>query len=153
MKSKFEFRPIEKTYSDPVTASFRPGIPFGREFSRGDVVLLHPEISSSKIFLNSNILREALLNSKSFIEEKLGLVIVEALPEIKENKKAANKRAKDKKAEEVKEEVTIEGVTEIPEGAEVVDEVVIDAPEEVAEELTEALNDELVMDDPLEGLE
>lgn len=150
MKSKFEFRPIEKTFSDPVATSFRPGIPFGREFSRGDVVLLHPEISSSKTFLNSNILREALLNSKSFIEEKLGLVIVEASPEIKENKKAANKRAKDKKVEE---EVTIEGVTEIPEGAEVVDEVVIDAPAEVAEEITEALNNDLVMDDPLEGLE
>lgn len=153
MKSKFEFRPIERTFSDPVATSFRPGIPFGREFSRGDIVLLHPEISSSKTFLNSKILREALLNSKSFIEERLGLVIVEASPEIKENKKAANKRAKDKKAEEIKEEVTIEGVTEIPEGAEVKEEVVIDAPEEVAEEITEALNNDLVMDDPLEGLE
>lgn len=150
MKSKFEFRPIERTFSDPVATSFRPGIPFGREFSRGDIVLLHPEISSSKTFLNSKILREALLNSKSFIEERLGLVIVEASPEIKENKKAANKRAKDKKVEE---EVTIEGVTEIPEGAEVKEEVVIDAPEEVAEEITEALNNDLVMDDPLEGLE
>ena len=78
MRSNFKFKPVNKTFSDPVAATFKPGIPFGRNFSKGDIVLLHSEISSSKIYLNSNILRDAMLNSKEYLEEALGLIISDA---------------------------------------------------------------------------
>lgn len=78
MKSKFEFKPVSKTFSDPVAAQFKPGAPFGREFSRGDIVLLHPEISASKLYLNSNVLRDAMLRSKEYLEEALEIKIIDA---------------------------------------------------------------------------
>jgi hypothetical protein len=143
MKSKFEFRPVNRTFSDPVAAQFKPGTPFGREYSRGDVVLLHPEISSSKIYLNSNVLRDAMLTSKEYLEEALGLIISDAanIEEVKEE--APKKETKPKKTskKEVPEvtEVVIEGVNEIPEGEEVKEEVVIDAPVEVAEAVADSL--------------
>jgi len=138
MKSKFEFRPVERTFSDPIAAQFKPGAPFGREYSRGDIVLLHPEISSSKVFLNSKVLRDAILSSKEYLEEALGLVISDAhnVEEVKEEPKKETKKRSKKADESVKEEVTevtIEGVNEIPENAEVAEEVIIDAPAEVAE--------------------
>lgn len=148
MKSKFEFRPVERTFSDPIAAQFKPGAPFGREYSRGDIVLLHPEISSSKIYLNSKVLRDAILASKDYVEEVLGLVISDALnvEETKEAKKETKAKKNSKKVEEPKEEpveevteVTIEGVNEVPEGEEIKEEVVIDAPVEVAEEITNSL--------------
>lgn len=149
MKSKFEFRPVERTFSDPVAAQFKPGAPFGREYSRGDVVLLHPEISSSKIYLNSKVLRDAILASKDYIEEVLGLVISDALnvEETKEAKKETKAKKNSKKVEEPKAEepveevteVTIEGVNEVPEGEEIKEEVVIDAPAEVAEAIADSL--------------
>jgi hypothetical protein len=143
MKSKFEFRPVNRTFSDPVAAQFKPGTPFGREYSRGDVVLLHPEISSSKIYLNSNVLRDAMLTSKEYLEEALGLIISDAtnIEEVKEE--APKKETKPKKTskKEVPEvtEVVIEGVNEVPEGEEVKEEVVIDAPVEVAEAVADSL--------------
>ncbi len=143
MKSKFEFRPVNRTFSDPVAAQFKPGTPFGREYSRGDVVLLHPEISSSKIYLNSNVLRDAMLTSKEYLEEALGLIISDAanVEEVKEE--APKKESKPKKTskKEVPEvtEVVIEGVNEVPEGEEVKEEVVIDAPVEVAEAVADSL--------------
>lgn len=147
MKSKFEFRPVNRTFSDPVAAQFKPGAPFGREYSRGDIVLLHPEISSSKIYLNSNILRDAILASKEYLEEALGLVISDAknVEEVKEE--APKKETKSKKGSKKEEpapveevtEVTIEGVNEVPEGEEIKEEVVIDAPVEVAEAVADSL--------------
>ena len=144
MRSNFKFKTVNKTFSDPVAATFKPGIPFGRNFSKGDIVLLHSEISSSKIYLNSNILRDAMLNSKEYLEEALGLIIsdarnVEEAPakEVKKNSKKAK----------VVEEVVIEGVDEVPENVEVKDEVVIDAPAEVAEEITNSL---ILEEEPLE---
>lgn len=71
----FKFKPTNKTYSDPVAATFVPGIPFGREYSRGDICLLNEGFQSSKMFLNSKILREAILNSKEYLEEVLEISI------------------------------------------------------------------------------
>lgn len=117
MKSKFEFRPVEKTFSDPIAAQFKPGAPFGREYSRGDIVLLHPEISSSKVFLNSKVLRDAILTSKEYLEEVLGLVISDAynVEEVKEEPKKEPKKRSKKADEPIKEEVTevIEGTLHI----------------------------------------
>lgn len=73
----FVFKPTTKTYSDPVAATFTPGIPFGREKSKGDICLLHEGFSASKIFLNSHVLREAILNSKDYLEEVLQLRITD----------------------------------------------------------------------------
>lgn len=73
----FRFKPTTQTYSDPVSATFKPGIPFGREYSKGDMCLLHDGFQSSKIFLNSTVLREAILNSKEYLEEALGLKITD----------------------------------------------------------------------------
>lgn len=109
MKCKFEFKPVEKTFSDPVAAVFKPGTPFGREYSRGDIVLLHPEISSSKVFLNSLILKDALLDSREYLEEKLGIVITEK--EVPKEKKSTKKTKETVKVEEPIEE-PIEEITE-----------------------------------------
>lgn len=73
----FVFKPTKQTYSDPVSATFLPGLPFGREKSKGDICLLHEGFASSKIFLNSGVLREAMLNSKDYLEEVLGLKITD----------------------------------------------------------------------------
>ena len=73
----FVFKPTKQTYSDPVSATFLPGIPFGREKSRGDICLLHEGFAASKIFLNSLVLREAILNSKDFLEEVLDIKITD----------------------------------------------------------------------------
>lgn len=73
----FVFKPTAKTYSDPIAATFVPGIPFGREKSRGDICLLHEGFSSSRIYLNSHVLREAILNSKDFLEEVLDIKITD----------------------------------------------------------------------------
>lgn len=44
-----------------------------------------------------------------------------------------------KKNDEIKEEIKIEGVNEIPENADVVDEVEIETPDEVSEEIVQAV--------------
>jgi hypothetical protein len=75
----FVFKPTTKTYSDPVSATFIPGIPFGREYCRGDICLLHEGFAASKMFLNSKVLREAILNSKEYLEEVLDLKITDKL--------------------------------------------------------------------------
>lgn len=154
----FKFKPTKKTYSDPIAATFKPGIPFGRKYSTGDICLIHDGFQGSKTFLNSKILREALLNSKEFLEEVLeisiedkrnhekepkeNMEVIEAdlakgnVPEsgkelILDSEDLIVGNADSEASEEVAEEVIIEGVNEIPEGAEVVDEVIIDAPENV----------------------
>ena len=73
----FKFKPTRKTYSDPIAATFRPGIPLGRKYSAGDICLLHEGFQSSKMFLNSIVLRDALLNSKEYIEEVLEIRITD----------------------------------------------------------------------------
>lgn len=143
--SKFIFRNTAKINCDPVTAIFKPGIPFGMEYFRGDLVLFHPEITVSKVFLNSKILREAILNSKDIVEEMLGLTITDALNKIEEAPVEIVK--KNSKKAKVVEEIVIEGVNEVPENAEVKDEVVIDAPAEVAEEIANSL---ILDEEPLE---
>jgi len=110
MSSKFRFYPVEKTYTDPVTAVFKPAIPFGKKYFKGDLVLMHPEIMGSKVFLNSNILREAILNSKELLEERLGLVIEDATKSEKPKKKTTAKKVE--KVEEVLETPKEEPVEE-----------------------------------------
>lgn len=78
MACNFKFYPVGKTYTDPVTAVFKPAIPFGKKYFKGDIVLMHPEIMGSKVFLNSNILREALLASADYLEETIGVKITDA---------------------------------------------------------------------------
>lgn len=108
MKCKFEFKPVEKTFSDPIAAVFKPGTPFGREYARGDIVLLHPEIASSKTFLNSNILRDALLDSREFLEEKLGIQIIDKRePVILEETKSTKSSKKQTKKKEVTDKVEV----------------------------------------------
>lgn len=154
----FKFKSTKKTYSDPIAATFKPGIPFGRKYSAGDICLIHDGFQGSKTFLNSKILREALLNSKEFLEEVLEISIEDKRNYEKEPKESMEVieadlakgnvpesgkelildsedlivgNADSEASEKVTEEVVIEGVNEIPEGAEIVDEVVIDAPENV----------------------
>ena len=73
----FKFKPTRKTYSDPIAATFKPGIPLGRKYSAGDMCLLHDGFQGSKVFLNSRVLRAALLNSKGYIEEVLEIRITD----------------------------------------------------------------------------
>lgn len=142
MKNNFVFKPVEQTFSDPVAAVFRPGIPYGREYCKGDIVLLNPEISSSKIFLNSKILREAILESKDYIEKVLNLEIKDkAVSEnpVEEKKSTKGKAKKDK---------------EVPKEAPVLEDLAYEEEElikentEVTEETTEET--ESVMDEPIE---
>ena len=148
----FVFKPTNKTYSDPVAATFAPGVPFGREKSRGDICLLHTGFSASKIYLNSKVLREAMLNSKDYLEEALNIRITDRegkgpkkldLPEEEvEIYEAPVEFPELPKEEPVTEEVTIDAselniaATDVVDGP-VVEEVVIDAPEEVAEVIEE----------------
>ena len=116
MACKFKFYPVGKTYTDPVTAVFKPAIPFGKKYFKGDIVLMHPEIMGSKVFLNSNILREALLNSADYLEEAIGIKITDAT-ESKEEKVEVKPRRrtnipKVEKVEETKPESTIETLGE-----------------------------------------
>lgn len=137
MKCKFEFRPVEKTFSDPIAAVFKPGTPFGREYARGDIVLLHPEISSSKIFLNSNILRDALLDSKEYLEEKLGVKIMDTrAPEKIE--KPAETRGKKKQTKDlvVEDPIVEEPVVEETTEEQATNAYLDDKPIETMDELT-----------------
>ena len=88
----FKFKPTRLTYTDPVSAVFKPGIPFGRSKSKGDIVLLDEGFMSSKVILNSTVLREAILNSKEFIEKMLDITI-------KDNRKTEEKPKITKDAE------------------------------------------------------
>lgn len=189
----FKFKPTRKTYSDPIAATFKPGIPLGRKYSAGDMCLLHDGFQGSKVFLNSRVLRAALLNSKEYIEEVLEIRITdmrdnEPKTEVKDMEVVEADLAKgdvpksgddlildsedlivgnadietsdlefpeipvamgqpgDDKGE-ITDEVVIEGVDEIPEGAEVVDEVVIDAPAEVADAIVETITEEVKEDE------
>jgi hypothetical protein len=113
MACKFKFYPVGKTYTDPVTAVFKPAIPFGKKYFKGDIVLMHPEIMGSKVFLNSNILREALLNSADYLEEAIGIKITDV--------------AKSEKVEEVV-EVKPRRRTNIPKVEKVEDTIIVDEP-------------------------
>lgn len=163
----FKFKPTRKTYTDPIAATFKPGIPLGRKYSAGDMCLLHDGFQGSKVFLNSRVLRAALLNSKEYIEEVLELRITDIRDnepnEVKDMEVVEADLAKGEVPESGKDlvmdtedlivgnedivtseevtEVVIEGVDEIPEGAEVVDEVVIDAPAEVTETIVEEVTE------------
>lgn len=156
MKSKFEFKPVSKTFSDPVSAQFKPGIPFGREFSKGDVVLLHPEITASKLYLNSNVLRDAMLRSKEYLEEVLEIKIIDAKtapdsieeettdievkPKKTSRKKVSEETVESKSKEDIiTDEVIITGVDTVPEGEEIIDEVIIDTKEEAAKDIEDSL--------------
>lgn len=83
----FKFKLTKKTYTDPTAATFKPGIPFGRKFSKGDLCLLNDGFQASKVFLNSNVLREALLNSKELLEELLEVSIKDKRKPVEETKK------------------------------------------------------------------
>ena len=83
----FKFKPTKKTYSDPTAATFKPGIPFGRKYSAGDICLLHEGFKTSKIFLNSRVLRSAILNSKEYLEEVLEISIKDTRVKVEEPKK------------------------------------------------------------------
>lgn len=128
MACNFKFYPVEKTYTDPVTAVFRPAIPYGRKYFKGDIVLMHQGMIGSKIFLNSHILREALLSSANYLERVLEIKITDVA-----------------KSEEVKEEVKPKRRTNIPK-VEKVEETIIEEPttvEETKEESTiETLGEE-----------
>lgn len=132
MKCKFEFKPVEKTFSDPIAAVFKPGTPFGREYARGDIVLLHPEISSSKIFLNSNILRDALLDSREYLESKLDIKIMDTRAPEKIEKPAETRGKKKQTKDLVVEEPIVEEET----SEEVVTETTTEEPVETMDELT-----------------
>ena len=97
----FVFKPTKQTYSDPVSATFLPGIPFGRERARGDICLLHTGFSGSKVFLNSIILREAILNSKEYLEEALDIKIIDKLAKNEQAIQKAKKPKKDAKEAEL----------------------------------------------------
>jgi hypothetical protein len=182
----FKFKPTRKTYSDPIAATFKPGIPLGRKYSAGDMCLLHDGFQGSKVFLNSRVLRAALLNSKEYVEEVLEIRITDIRDnepeEVKDMEVVEADLAKgdvpksgdelildsedlivgntdietsdlefpelpEEDKGEITEEVIIEGVNEIPEGAEVVDEVVIDAPAEVADAIVENITEEVKEDE------
>ena len=85
-----------------------------------------------------------MLNSKEYLEEALGLIIIDANNVEEAPAKEVKKTSRKAK---VVEEVIIEGVDEVPENVEVKDEVVIDAPAEVAEEITNSL---ILDEEPLE---
>ena len=83
----FKFKPTKKTYTDPTTSIFKQALPLGRKYYKGDICLLNEKLTQSKIILNSNVLREALLNSKDVIEEMLDIKITDKRKVLKEANK------------------------------------------------------------------
>ena len=83
----FIFKPTNKTYTDPATAVFKPAIPLGRKYSKGDICLINEKLMYSKMILNSNVLREALLNSKDFLEQALEITIKDKRKPVQETTK------------------------------------------------------------------
>ena len=168
----FKFKPTKKTYSDPVAAVFKPGIPFGRKFSKGDICLLHDGFHASKLFLNSTVLREALLNSKEFIEEICEISIVDrrdtnTVEEVKDMEVIEGDLAKGDVPESGKSlilesedlivgnaDIETSDITfpELPENEEkVADEVIIEGVDEIPEDAT--VVDEVIIDAPAEVAE
>jgi len=127
----FVFKPTEKTYSDPASSIFKPGIPFGFEYSRGDICFYHDELLGSKMFFNSKILRQAILDSKDYLEEVLDLKIEDA-----------------REPEEVKEEV-VEETTE-PEVEETTEATSDESTDEVEAPTNEEAHEESTEDTPAE---
>ena len=134
----FVFKPTEKTFSDPSSATFIPGVPFGPEYSRGDIAFLHEEFMGSKMFFNSKVLRQAILDSKDYLEEVLELKISDARKAEKEEvveETAEPVVAEEAPAEETPEESTEE--VEAPEVEEPTEEPTEEVAEPVAEETVE----------------
>ena len=136
----FVFKPTEKTFSDPASATFVPGIPFGREYSKGDICFLHEELQGSKMFFNSNILREAILDSKDFLEEILEIKISDnKKTEVKKEVKVEEPKKEEPVVEEVKEEEVVFESTE--------PEPVFEETKEVTEEPTVSFEEELIVEE------
>ena len=136
----FVFKPTEKTFSDPASATFVPGIPFGREYSKGDICFLHEELQGSKMFFNSNILREAILDSKDFLEEILEIKISDnKKTEVKKEVKAEEPKKEEPVVEEVKEEEVVFESTE--------PEPIFEEIKEVTEEPTVSFEEELIVEE------
>lgn len=134
----FVFKPTEKTFSDPSSATFIPGVPFGPEYSRGDIAFLHEEFMGSKMFFNSKVLRQAILDSKDYLEEVLELKISDARKAEKEEVVEETTEpvvAEEAPAEETPEESTEE--VEAPEVEEPTEESTEEVAEPVAEETVE----------------
>lgn len=115
MSCKFKFYPVGKTYTDPVTAVFKPAIPFGKKYFKGDIVLMHPEIMGSKVFLNSNILREALLNSAEYLEKAIGIKITDATKSEEKIEVKPKRRTNIPKVEKVEETIIVDEPTIVEE--------------------------------------
>lgn len=136
----FVFKPTEKTFSDPASATFVPGIPFGREYSKGDICFLHEELQGSKMFFNSNILREAILDSKDFLEEILEIKISDnKKTEVKKEVRAEEPKKEEPVVEEVKEEEVVFESTE--------PEPIFEETKEVTEEPTVSFEEELIVEE------
>ena len=137
----FVFKPTEKTFSDPASATFVPGIPFGREYSKGDICFLHEELQGSKMFFNSNILREAILDSKDFLEEILEIKISDnKKAEVKKEVKVEEPKKEEPVVKEVKEEETVVESTEPEPTFE-------EETKEVTEEPTVSFEEELIVEE------
>lgn len=135
----FVFKPTEKTFSDPASATFVQGIPFGREYSKGDICFLHEELPGSKMFFNSNILRQAILDSKDFLEEILEIKISdnkkEKIVKVEEPVKVEPVKVEEPKEEE---EVVFESTEPEP---------VFEETKEVTEEPTVSFEEELIVEE------
>ena len=141
----FKFVPVEKTFSDPISATFRPAIALGRKYSKGDMVLLCETMSASKTFLNSLILREAILASKEYVEQALNITIIDnaaPLDELVTPTEVAKPAGRKGNKPAVK--PAVEPVVEVKETpteeTPVVEEPIVETPEEVVTtEITETI--------------
>lgn len=144
----FTIKPTNQTYSDPVSATFLPGIPFGRELSRGDMCFYHTEIPSSKIFLNSKVLRTAILNSLEYVQQVLNLTIIDNDPVSKDTNTKSVKLTKEKSTK--KPDLMILDTQDLPKVEDHTDEIDADILEEdVSKEL---IAEEAITLEPLEDI-
>ena len=79
---KIKLYRTKDTASNPLTSL----CPCGKRFSQvknkyGDLCIMHSGIPLSKLFINSEILREALLDNPELVKEALGLEIVDLYAE------------------------------------------------------------------------
>lgn len=139
----FVFKPTTETYSDPSSATFVPGVPFGPEYCKGDIAFLHEEFPGSKMFFNSKILRQAILDSKEYLEKVLEIKISD-VKEYKDPNQISMFEKPTEEPDEISEEVVQAVANAIVEEA---DEQGKDVQEVVNEIVEESKEDENTLDE------
>lgn len=63
--------------SNPMREFCKTGRIYGGKYVRGNLTIMVQDVFGSKTFINKEVLRQALLQNKAFVEKELGIKIIE----------------------------------------------------------------------------